>query len=264
MTSRPPVRVGAQGFEGSPLDRSVLASDGAVPGDVATHPASRFLAVAHNKPMMQRTEGGLAPLWLSREQLQHVLRSAAGQAGGPAGPTAAGAEPDSEADGLQETYLLGRHPDGHFCFAASLPADSPNAAEAAVQAHAPAAQAMEARALMSMSTTGGLAMIGHAIALVTWHNVRPCPPARRLLRAALRALGASPTCTVPAPRFLVWSEAQVSAAQIQRIHVLSAHELSITSCWVRVERAGCAGGARVRWVKVCVQQPARPLCRRRS
>ena len=118
---------------------------------------------------METSGHAAQPLWLSQEQLQRILKNTSERC---TGSQQAAAQANSQEHAVQETYLLGRHPDGHFCLAASLPAGNPDAAEAAVQQEVPAATAMDTRALMGMSDASNLAIIGHAIALVTWHNVR--------------------------------------------------------------------------------------------
>jgi NADH pyrophosphatase NudC (nudix superfamily) len=74
-----------------------------------------------------------------------------------------------------ETYVLGRHPNGAFHFAASCTAAIDTGALIQAVKHVKEnAELIDMRALMTMGSSSDMAMAGHAAALANWHNVRNC------------------------------------------------------------------------------------------
>ena len=148
------MRIGAQGFEGSPLDRTVLSSGDAIPDDMAEHVSSRFLALANGKPLMQGAPETSSLLWLQPHTIQQMIKQRHQQ------------------DVIAELYLLGRHPEGGHCFAANLRASEDELLAAVKDTHA-GAWLSDLRSLMRVARADDMAVAGHAAALVNWHNVRP-------------------------------------------------------------------------------------------
>ena len=183
MAARRSVRLGAQGFEGSPLDRTVLSNGETIPDDVASHAESRFLPLIANRPLVLAADEHAAPqpAWLTAEELHNArARVAAAVASNAPDATAAAAtgttgSNDGDLD-LDETYLLGRQPDDGFRFAALLGPRGAAGDDVDKIVHAAqlpdAAQPADMRALMRTAGADTLAVVGHAVALASWHSVR--------------------------------------------------------------------------------------------
>jgi hypothetical protein len=151
------IRIGTQGFEGSPLDRSVLLPSEAQLDVLEEHPTSRFLPVVGRKVAQEvsKTKNTLAKVaWLCHSDVLSL------DAHG------------SETTAVQ-TYLLGRHPDGGMRFAAHFMVDEANAIHALSNV-APGSELKSVRSLLMTGSPHDAAMAGHAVALSDWHTVRIC------------------------------------------------------------------------------------------
>lgn len=157
------IRIGTQGFEGSPLDRSVLLPVEAKLDGIEGHPSSRFLPVVGRKIALESSKSAdtLVKLtWLCHSDVLSLHAH-----GG--GTTAV------------QTYLLGRHPDGGMRFAVHVMGDEANAGPVLSNV-APGSSLTNVRTLLMTGSPHDAAMAGHAVALGDWHTVRLCIDSRLL------------------------------------------------------------------------------------
>jgi NADH pyrophosphatase-like rudimentary NUDIX domain len=141
-----------QGFAGNPLDRSILSGQGghSTPENIEQLDTTSYIVVCGSKVFGVKTENSLSLVWLPYSVLMK----------------------EGLLEGDATTHLLGSSKDGAR-FAVCVKITSADTTTSVLQALYPGIVATDLRGLLMIGSREDAAIAGHAVALTSWHTVRP-------------------------------------------------------------------------------------------